>query len=1008
MAQQPGVLELRVHGVSGTPPHQMLGCQQSKVGQVAGDGLTGLYRVREGQPPGATVPTYAAVEAYSWGSLTSAASGFFGWLRRVGWLLLLPFALTNVAYWSRSGLVAASGWPTRTATASAIVVRLSGLLLTVTLVVTACVVGIDLVAWQCFRGGNKACPVLPSWLDIAASDPWDEAPRRLALGSVVPLAGLLLLWLLSRQSLIRYEEVSEPGTTAGQPVPLLRRDDMWRGKDRTVRLQRLHLSVGLSVVVWYVAFPLAWPECSALRIACFEPVRNPIGWVGVVSLVLILGGFAVTALTYKDGVEFAGGPGSLLRRAPGILLVLSLELVVVHLVVLMIPYAPGVDENGDLRGHNVWLVLSFGALALSVAWLFAASRCPVGATFASFGFLALLLLCSPWFGSPEAVRWSAAGVLVLGLFLALVRHRASGTPSQAWGGAAPSVLFGASVWVALLFTTAGTVLVADWLNGGDRSVADLEANYRPEGPLEPLPAQRAEDRESTEGDVLKIRAVGDLTIEDAVVVVGPDDESVTVTSGRIRAESALLESEPAGATPAVATGMPSTGLSDATIAISEDSVGVRNSVVCRGRATEPPGQPPEPCVPGSSSSLQSGSLDAGGNELVVNSRGGTPVGLEVEQPPQALMVVPQFLVWAAMALPAWLLVVASVAAACYLKLRSRIRLAIDQLILQDGVAARDRQAAQRARTTAAFTHRAERLMGFLGLLTVVTFLAILLGSSTGRPPWELDERLGPLARIGLWTAVGLSALVVVGAAQMRRSESTRRAVGVVWDLTTFWPRVAHPLGPPCYAERVVPEVRHRVDWASEGCRRARVILSGHSQGSVIAVAVAARLSRRRLTRLRLITYGSQLRTWYGRVFPDVLGPHALGHAPMNAAARFNSAAPDAPDPGSPAAAPTFPAPMGPTAIAKWLAVTSSRPRWVNLFRRTDPLGFRVFTDQQSRVDFYVPEVPPPPRGDPGPYVQTHSGYQFSDEYASLVEVWFDNGVPDGLRSKVSEVPFLTE
>jgi hypothetical protein len=64
----PGVLELRVHGVSGTPPHQMLGVAASDVGQVAGDRPTGLYRCREGTPYGVTLPSFAAIEAYSWGA----------------------------------------------------------------------------------------------------------------------------------------------------------------------------------------------------------------------------------------------------------------------------------------------------------------------------------------------------------------------------------------------------------------------------------------------------------------------------------------------------------------------------------------------------------------------------------------------------------------------------------------------------------------------------------------------------------------------------------------------------------------------------------------------------------------------------------------------------------------------------------------------------------------------------------------------------------------------------
>ena len=50
------------------------------------------------------------------------------------------------------------------------------------------------------------------------------------------------------------------------------------------------------------------------------------------------------------------------------------------------------------------------------------------------------------------------------------------------------------------------------------------------------------------------------------------------------------------------------------------------------------------------------------------------------------------------------------------------------------------------------------------------------------------------------------------------------------------------------------------------------------------------------------------------------------------------------------------------------------PPWVNLFRRSEPLGFRVFSDGEGTHDRYVPEVPVDIGGDPGPRVMTHSGY----------------------------------
>jgi len=141
-----GITELRVHGVSGTPPESLL--QDPWTVRVAGDELSGFHR--RGQAtvalmrPGPTVP-----EAYSWGNLTSGGS------LRALWLLLLPFTLVNVAYWMR---------PTRTGRLDQLtrwLIRLLSASLTGTLVLAAAGVAVDVVGWQCAApgrtcGGNRA------------------------------------------------------------------------------------------------------------------------------------------------------------------------------------------------------------------------------------------------------------------------------------------------------------------------------------------------------------------------------------------------------------------------------------------------------------------------------------------------------------------------------------------------------------------------------------------------------------------------------------------------------------------------------------------------------------------------------------------------------------------------------------------------------------------------------------------------------------------------------------
>ena len=95
---QPEVIELRTHGVSGTPPASMLNA--SAVVQVSGDAQGRFFQAADtlGTPlqrvtdlkcgPGKAIRFR---EGYHWGNMTS------GGLRQALWAVLLPFAMVNVA-----------------------------------------------------------------------------------------------------------------------------------------------------------------------------------------------------------------------------------------------------------------------------------------------------------------------------------------------------------------------------------------------------------------------------------------------------------------------------------------------------------------------------------------------------------------------------------------------------------------------------------------------------------------------------------------------------------------------------------------------------------------------------------------------------------------------------------------------------------------------------------------------------------------------------------------------
>ncbi|CAM5647980.1 Integral membrane protein OS=Streptomyces glaucescens OX=1907 GN=SGLAU_03720 PE=4 SV=1 [Streptomyces glaucescens] len=128
--------------------------------------------------------------------------------------------------------------------------------------------------------------------------------------------------------------------------------------------------------------------------------------------------------------------------------------------------------------------------------------------------------------------------------------------------------------------------------------------------------------------------------------------------------------------------------------------------------------------------------------------------------------------------------------------------------------------------------------------------------------------------LGSWL-IGLGfILFVTWGRRAYKDASARRTIGILWDVGTFWPRAAHPFAPPCYAERAVPDLTWRIDtWTrSTG---GRLVLSGHSQGSVLAAATAWQLSPATRKRVALLTYGSPLERLYGRWFPAHFGPAAL-------------------------------------------------------------------------------------------------------------------------------------
>jgi hypothetical protein len=139
-----------------------------------------------------------------------------------------------------------------------------------------------------------------------------------------------------------------------------------------------------------------------------------------------------------------------------------------------------------------------------------------------------------------------------------------------------------------------------------------------------------------------------------------------------------------------------------------------------------------------------------------------------------------------------------------------------------------------------------------------------------------------------------------------RNVGKRRTVGVIWDVTTFWPRAVHPLAPPCYAERVIPQLICRVEALQE---RGPVLVSGHSQGAMISSALFQQLPAASVDKAALATYGCQLSFLFSRAFPAYCGGFVLDQLATE---------------------------------LKVPAADGEPVRWLNLFRLTDLLGSTVF------------------------------------------------------------------
>ncbi|WP_446211286.1 hypothetical protein [Micromonospora sp. IBSANI012] len=853
------VLELRVHGVSNTPPDQLLGLRPEPAGAgpqpalVAGGKVTGFYRSTSAGPDDPIT-----VEAYSWGQLTSGARTARD-VERALWTVLLPFTLANVALHARPDIPPdpdTERWAGRSGIA-AWLIRLFCLSLTATLAITLTGVGVDLIAWQCVD--QDCLGRVPGPWEFLGRGWWRADAHALTVGLLLPLAVLVVLGMVAwRTYQYEAEMPAEPRparrpTDAGPevappadpppPANPLQDPTFWCGEGQLRRAAVLHLCTGAAVAA-------SVPIAAVLVMDPPRGARAVVAWPTVAALAAVVGTAVVAIgrpyLTRRRGDT----PLGRWSTAVGALLGLG------------------------LAGTFVLLVLPDGPAGRPLAQL----RPPVGCT-----------------AAPD-------------------------TPG---------------------------CLVDRSLPGYDTAVAWL-ATYQ----------------------VLLLIAIGAVSRSGRRALLAPVLGAALLPLGVGWIEGAL-------------PGVPAAprGLSIWMLAVPAIAVAATGLLLPRTRGDadqQPPGPHTDLAWGGRGPALIAGAgwtmAIAYGAGLLhwVAERLNDDAGPERVMPPLAVF-------WAGLAF--------AVAVAALVGTGIRAGLLFRRLRRQEYAEltgpGTDHSPHDRRRCRDVSRYRAlHRLVGehavrlvgcYATVAVVLAALCCAAALSRSRPV--------PGSAVG-WQAVihtvadvgdmmlGWLPVVVAGVGLLvYRNDTVRRSVGVVWDVGTFWPRAAHPLAPPSYAERAVPELQTRVAGilalAEHDPRRMDgVILSGHSQGTVICASMLLQLPARWRRRIWFFSYGCQLTRLYGRVFPAYFGPDRL------------------------------------RVLAGALTWPDGCVAWTNFWRPTDPLGWQV-TAGEREVPVVDPEALHPSGGEVAdPPIRNHSGYPEAVEFQrerAMVARLLRRGVPSPRR-----------
>ncbi|WP_456845417.1 hypothetical protein [Cellulomonas sp. P5_C6] len=936
---KPDVLELRVHGVGNTPPQGMLGVDADKVSRTQGDDLASFWETKDqhaaeerGELSDSDGTPRRHIEAYSWGSLARAGSlpglglvaGFGQAVIRAGWTFLIPLGIANAAYWARKlpedvhvgpGPDPSPG--KAPAPYGAAAVRLFCLLLSLLIVATFTVASVDVVGTQCFGErvpatdpkhptdphtvSRSVCSHLPS---VVRSMAGSSDGVRIATFALVPVSVLLLLMVIAWSGRVRFDQRvsltrAVRGGTSAVPrwrgVPVMARTGFWRTATNSGKDASLHAAAGFALVTGILVYQRVQgdPLSDGLALA----------WTlgGIAAAVLLVGVALRVAAKSSGAPDVDDGPG----RAP----VAGGES----------PLNAKVDTAASVRAR-AWVVVSsvVRRSVLPHGLLLWGSVVLLGAVLIGVG-LSGNYLAHP--GSPslapvslasDAIVTMIVGLLVLLCVVGIGLRRA----------------VGGVVWMALV----SVIVVA----GVAAAIFRLNRQNWPAG-------------------IFAGVAIGAAAILVFTVLTVDKDASDRRNSGWAGKAPAVFMTLAAGLA-LVLSSLVGVGLPALLDAPAKSDCTTQCSA---------PSTPPAAIA--------------------------TPRGDEVSLiGTHHVLVVPTIFTafgWATLAVLAGLVVIAIAVVwrgmtAGDIPVRPRGTYLGVGLLSEAGA-----DIVLSARRAAAMAQRAEIVVGALAALLggalVFAFGTSLVVAATKpsssnvlscRAACENNSLRAVVAGLLLAVLAGVASNVVGGT-----HKAANRPWGFLWDLQCFLPRAAHPFGPPCYSERVVPELRRRIDdWleserADDKPRRAReqdenkrVVISAHSMGVVLAISTLfARWDGAQTdedgnvtwpwadSRISLLTYGTQLRPYFGRFFPELLGPRVIGNRP-SLRPRMWSPDPWSMDPDAKSS------PSDETAGDQYTLLESlggrSKPRWISLWRRTDFAGFPI--------DAYT--IGPPRLGEEGP------------------------------------------